>query len=172
VTGAAILAWIALPASRETAALLAAAALLHAIRVCRWRFWRTFREPLLLILHVGSFWLALWFALQASALMIPEEIDASTALHALTTGAVGTMTLAVMTRAILGHTGRALTAGPATVIVYLLVNAGAMLRIGAPFIPYDRAEMLAISGGLWAAAFIVFVLTYGPILLAPRKRKV
>ena len=169
VTATAILSWIALPSSPESGALFAAAALLHTMRVCRWRFWRTTSEPLLLILHIGSLWLALWLALEAVAALLPDALDASTALHALTTGAVGTMTLAVMTRAILGHTGRPLTAGPLTITIYLLVNAGALLRILAPFLPFDRLGALTVSGSIWASAFILFALAYAPMLLVPRK---
>jgi uncharacterized protein involved in response to NO len=108
--------------------------------------------------------------MEAISLLMPDAVDGSTAVHALTTGAIGTMTLAVMTRAIRGHTGRDLTAGAATIAIYVLVNAGALLRILAPFLPYDRVETLALSGWSWAAAFILFVLIYGPMVLGPGPR--
>jgi len=170
VTALTVVSWIALPRATATGAIFAVAALLQTIRVARWRFWSTVREPLVLVLHVGSFWLAAWLALEAISLLLPGSVDASTAVHALTTGAVGTMTLAVMTRAIRGHTGRDLTAGTATVAIYVLVNAGALLRILAPFLPYDRVGTLALAGWSWAAAFILFVPIYGPMVLGAGPR--
>jgi uncharacterized protein involved in response to NO len=166
--GLALLSWIAQPQWSATGGLFIVAAVLIAIRIARWRFARTLAEPLLSILHIGSLWIAAWLALQAVAILAPAALDPSTALHALTTGAIGTMTLAVMTRAILGHTGRSLTAGSGTVVIYLLVNAGALLRIAAPFLPYERSDVLALSGSVWSAAFLLFVAVYAPVVLGPR----
>jgi uncharacterized protein involved in response to NO len=90
----------------------------------------------------------------------------------LTAGAIGTMTLAVMTRAILGHTGRALTADAGTVAIYILINAGALARIAVPFLAFDRMVLLTVSGALWAAAFILFAVIYGPIVVRPRADRV
>jgi uncharacterized protein involved in response to NO len=160
--------WTVIPDARVTAGSFCLAAVLQAIRIARWRFARTLREPLLSILHVGLFWLVAWLALQAVSILAPDALDPSTALHALTAGAIGTMTLAVMTRAILGHTGRALTAGPGTIAIYSLVNAGALLRVAVPYLGYDRGEMLSLSGLLWAAAFLLFAALYAPMMLAPR----
>jgi uncharacterized protein involved in response to NO len=166
--GIALLCWIARPQGSVTGWLFILAAVLVAIRIARWRFARTLPEPLLSILHIGSFWIAIWLALQAVAILAPDGLDSSTALHALTTGAIGTMTLAVMTRAILGHTGRSLTAGAGTVAIYALVNLGALLRLAAPFLPYDRSDVLALSGVTWSAAFLLFAILYAPAMVGPR----
>ena len=166
--GIALLCWIAGPQWSVAGWLFLVAAVLIAVRIARWRFAQTLPEPLLSILHIGSFWIVVWLALQAVAILAPDVLDASTALHALTTGAIGTMTLAVMTRAILGHTGRSLTAGAGTVVVYVLVNAGALLRIAAPVLPYDRSAVLALSGMIWAAAFLLFAIVYAPAVFGPR----
>jgi uncharacterized protein involved in response to NO len=165
-----LVSWIGWPDAPHTGALLVLAAVLHTVRISRWRFWRAAHEPLLSILHLGSFWLAIWLALQALAILHPELIDASTALHALTTGAIGTMTLAVMSRAIRGHTGRELTADRLTVIVYILVNAGAALRLAVPFFAFERMQLLAISGAVWAGAFIIFAIAYAPMVFRSRER--
>jgi uncharacterized protein involved in response to NO len=110
-----------------------------ALRLARWRGRYTIREPLLLILHVGYGWLAfglLLLGLNGLTGILPETV----ALHPLTVGAVGTMTLAVMTRASLGHTGRPLTAGPVTKAVYGLITAAAKLRVLPP-LAGDRTEL-------------------------------
>src|SRR3546814_13426038 len=77
------------------------------------------------------------------------------------------MTLAVMTRATRGHTGRPLQADRATVLIYILVHLGALLRVIAPLLPFDYMLVVAVAGGLWAAAFLLFLLVYGPMALRP-----
>jgi NnrS protein len=108
-----------------------AAGLAVGLRLARWRGQTTLREPLLWILHLGYGWLALGFILLAINGLVPL-LPSTTALHALTTGAIGTMTLAVMTRASLGHTGRPLVAGRGTNNIYVLVTLAALLRLLAP----------------------------------------
>jgi len=88
-------------------------------------------------------------------------------IHALTAGAIGTMTLAVMTRASLGHTGRTIKTDRATAAIYALVTIGALLRVGAPFLPDYEAALIA-AGAAWSGAFALFVLCYGPMLARPR----
>jgi len=94
---------------------------------------------------------------------ITEGVPQTAGLHALTAGAVGGVVLAVMTRATLGHTGRALAADGATAAVYIFVFLAAATRVLAPFTG-DYHQMLTLSGGLWCAAFTLFVLRYGAIL--------
>lgn len=159
---AALLVWVALPEAAITGVLFGLAAVLHAVRLARWRGWRTTGEPLVLILHLGYAWLPVWFALSAASILTGAP-DASSALHALTAGAVGTMTLAVMSRAMLGHTGRALTAGPATIAAYALVIVGAVLRVMAPVLPVDPMAAIAVAGLSWGAGFAVFFAVYGPM---------
>lgn len=108
-----------------------AAGIAHAARFARWRGGKTLREPLLWVLHLGYGWLSLGLLLlgfNSLASMLPQ----TTALHALTVGAIGTMTLAVMTRASLGHTGRALVAGPRMTTIYAPITLAAVLRVLAP----------------------------------------
>jgi uncharacterized protein involved in response to NO len=95
-------------------------------------------------------------------------LSASAAIHALTAGAVGTMTLAVMTRATRGHTGRPIIADHATIAIYLLVTAGAVFRVLAPFVDDRYVPLLVAGGALWSAAFGLFLLVYGPMLIGRR----
>jgi uncharacterized protein involved in response to NO len=91
------------------------------------------------------------------------------ALHAFTAGAIGSLTLGMMTRVSLGHTGRQLILKPAIVVAYVAVELGALLRVLAAFMdPADYETWLAASGLLWSAAFLLFLVVYAPILVAPR----
>jgi uncharacterized protein involved in response to NO len=168
VTVVAMLGWAFQPAREWAGALLLIAAVLQAVRLARWQGHRTLSEPLVVILHLGYLWLVLALAALGLAAVAPSLIEAGQALHALTAGTVGTMTLAVMTRATLGHTGRALVAGPATRVIYLLVTLGALLRVGAAWLPTDYTVTVATAGLLWASAFLLFAVAYGPALFSAR----
>jgi uncharacterized protein involved in response to NO len=123
---AAMVAWTFLPDGQPVGALLLVAAVLHATRLGRWCGVATLREPLLVILHVGYLWLVAGVTLLGLSLLT-DAMPIAAAVHALTAGAMGTMILAVMTRATLGHTGRALHADAATIAAFALVSASAVL---------------------------------------------
>jgi uncharacterized protein involved in response to NO len=161
---AALLTWTVAPDRTLTGLLLAAAGLAHAVRLGRWRGWRTMRESLVLILHIGYAWLPFGLLLMGLEQLWPGTWPFAS-LHALTAGGIGTMTLAVMTRATLGHTGRDLHAGPATVLIYTCVVLGALLRVTSPALPLDPLWSIGIAALVWAAGFVLFVLIYGPMLL-------
>jgi uncharacterized protein involved in response to NO len=161
--------WVYAPLAAWVGGALVLAGLLHGARLARWRGWRTGAEPLVTILHVAYAWLPLALVLMGVAILRPDWILATQALHALTAGSIALLTLAVMTRATLGHTGNPLSAGPATVAIYVLVFAGAALRLLLPYAPWPYAQSMAVAGGLWAAGYLLFVVTYGPLLLRPRR---
>jgi uncharacterized protein involved in response to NO len=167
LTGAAVLAWTAFPDARATGWALAAAGLANLARLARWRGWRAAPEPLVWILHVGYAWLGIGLALLGASRLTPAA-PASAGVHALTAGAVGVMTLAVMSRASRGHTGRPLTAGAGTVAIYLSVIAAALVRVAAPFVPTLQPLLLAVSALLWFAAFAGFAVGYAPMLATRR----
>jgi uncharacterized protein involved in response to NO len=147
-----------------------AAGIAVALRLSRWRGLYTVPEPLLLILHVGYGWLALGLLLLGLN-GLTDMLPATTALHALTVGAVGTMTLAVMTRASLGHTGRPLSAGPVTKTIYGLITVAALLRTLSP-LAGDRIDIaLWLAGAAWSCAFGLFAVFYGLVLMRPRVRE-
>lgn len=165
---AGLIAWAVFPASRPVGTLLILGAMLNLWRLCRWRGGATIAEPLLFILHLGYGWLVLGAGLLGASLLTPAIPQAS-GIHALTAGAIGTMTLAVMTRATRGHTGRTLTADPLTRLIYLLVTFAAVTRVVAAFGSDWMMSLLLLSGGLWIAAFALFALVYGRMLLSPRQ---
>jgi uncharacterized protein involved in response to NO len=164
---AGLLGWAFLPEFRPMGLLLLLAALLNLWRLLRWRGRKTAAEPLLLILHIGYAWLVLGAGLLGLS-MLDAALPQSAAIHALTAAATGTMILAVMTRATRGHTGRALSADRATNVIYVLVSLAAIARVAAAFATTWMMPLLILSGGLWIAAFVGFLLSYGPMLLGSR----
>lgn len=158
------LSWGVLPQGAATAALAAVAAVLQAVRLAGWRGWAIWREPLLGVLHVGYAFVPAGLAATAlSALGIMAE---PSALHLITVGAVGLMTLAVMTRATRGHTGRPLTASPTTTLSYCCLFAAAVLRPLAEAVPALYSVLLDASGAAFILAFVLFVGEYAPMLLS------
>lgn len=154
---------------RVTGVLLLIASALHGLRLLRWQGLRTFAEPLVTILHLGYAWVPVGFAFLGLSL-VADASWRSAGVHALTAGAIGTMTLAVMTRASLGHTGNRLHAGPGTVAIYVLVTVGAMLRVAWALAPDLGHVAVAGAGFAWAGAYLLFALLYGPILFGGRSR--
>lgn len=167
VTAAALLVWTAMPDTTAMAGGMALAAVMNFLRLIRWRGHSTMAEPLVWILHIGYLWLPVAFALLALAPFVAAVLP-SAPLHALTGGAMATMVLAVSTRATLGHTGRALHAGPWTVVMYGLVIVSAAARVGAGFAPEWYDPLLAVAGLAWIASFAIYVAVYGPMLLRPK----
>jgi len=157
-----------IPRSVASGVLAAVAAVAVAGRMAGWQTLRTGRDPLVWSLHAGMAWVALGLALVAAG-DLGAPIPASAGLHALTAGAMGSMILAVMTRVGLGHTGRPLALPRYAVACYLLVHAGAAVRVAATLAgPAQAPRLLAIGGLLWAAAFGLFAALYAPILCRPR----
>ncbi|MAN81325.1 MAG: short-chain dehydrogenase [Rhodospirillaceae bacterium] len=162
VTLLALAGWVALPNHAVTAYLLLGAGALHVVRIGRWRGLHCLRDPLVWSLHAGYLWVPVGLLL-IGVTEFADDIPQTAGLHALTTGAMGGMVLAVMTRATLGHTGRALAADAATTAVYIFAFLAAAARVGAPFTG-DYHLILSLSGGLWCAAFALFTIRYGAIL--------
>ncbi|MGD9965773.1 MAG: NnrS family protein [Hyphomonadaceae bacterium] len=161
--------WAAAPNAYGAGLLLTLAGALNLVRLVRWRGWRTAAEPLVLVLHAGYFWMCAGVTLMGLAVVTGGAVPAASGLHALTAGGFGVMTLAVMTRASLGHTGQPLAATAPISAIYVLVNLGALLRVIAPLFPGAYASVLAGSALIWGGAFVWFVAVYAPLLLL-RKR--
>lgn len=159
-------AWAVRPQSIITGWLLVTAGFATVARLSRWYGWLTWREPLVFILHWGYSWLALAMLLLGGAIL-DIGLTKEDAVHALTTGAIGVMTLAVMTRASLGHTGRPRHAGPATVCIYLLVTVAALVRVFGPSTGLPTNYVLATAALSWSGAYLLFAAVYGPYVLRP-----
>lgn len=164
---AGLLAWVTLPNQPLIAIPVALAALVNAYRLWRWRGAGTVAEPLVAVLHAGYGFVPLGLLVIAASSLGWASQAAS--MHVLTVGVIGVMTLAVMTRASLGHTGRSLTATRYTSLSYLLVLLAAAIRPCAEALPDYYQTLLAVAGVAWIVAFSFFVLEYGPILLTKQR---
>jgi len=160
--------WVVWPSGAAIGGLLALAGCLHFFRLGRWAGDRTWRERLVLILHVGYAFVPIGFLLTAASAF--GVFPASAGIHAWMVGAGGVMTLSVMTRATLGHTGRKLTASVSTQAIYLAVIVSALARICAVTWPVYSIPLLHLAAFAWAAAFVGFVISFGPVLINSDKR--
>lgn len=159
-----LIVWAVLPDFRVAGMILVIAAIVNAWRLVRWAGGSTWAEPLLFILHVGYAWVVIGTALLGLSIL-HAGVPMASAIHALTAGGIGTMILAVMPRVTLGHTGRDLAANRATVAIFVLINAAAITRVAASWNTDDMMILLALSAACWMAAFGLFEIVYGPMLL-------
>jgi uncharacterized protein involved in response to NO len=167
LAGAALGLWLVMPTAHVTAAAAAVAAASQFWRLSRWAGERTASEPLVLILHAAYAFVPIGFALLALSMLRPDAILESSAMHAWTAGAIGTMTLAVMTRASLGHTGRPLTATRAIRAIYAAVIVAALARIAAG-LGAARDPLLHVAAAAWICAFAGFAAAFAPQLATRR----
>lgn len=166
-TAIALLFWLAFASRRLTGAMLIVAAAAQLLRLSRWGGRHTSSDPLVLVLHLGYAWIPLGLLLLGLS-VAGFDIPQTAGVHALTAGAMATMILAVMTRATLGHTGRELKASKLTTIAYACATCGAAVRVVAALGVGSYAVMVDAAGALWGGAFLLFIVTYAPILWRPR----
>ncbi len=168
LSAATLVLWTVQPAERISGAALAITGALHIVRLARWAGDRTWRDRLVLILHVGYVFVPLGFLLASAAALDIVMADAGD--HAWTVGAAGTMTLAVMTRASLGHTGNALAASAATQVIYAAIVIAALARICSSLQPAWSESLLDIAAIAWCVAFFGFAGSFGPLLVGWQRR--
>jgi len=145
-------------------------AVLLLLRARGWRFRETWNNPLLWILHIGQGWLIVAFAARAVS-SLTGWIPPTAAFHALGAGAMTSMILAFMTRAPLGHTGRPLRASRFITLAYLLVIGAGVARVLSPLLSGSlQRSGLFVAGGLFVAAFAIYVFAYFAILTRPGVR--
>ncbi len=148
-------------------ALAALAAVAHAARLWGWYDSRLWTVHLLWVLYLGYAWLVIGFSL--SALAAAQLVSPLLALHAFTAGAIGILTLGMMSRVALGHTGRPLQPSRAIVLAFVMINLAAATRVLLPILaPQLYIILIGISGSLWVAAFVLFLVVYTPIVIKPR----
>jgi len=142
-------------------------ALAHGVRLSLWKPWRTLTTPLVWILHAAYAWIVVHLALRG--LFALELLAGSYATHALTVGAIGGLTLGMMTRTARGHTGRPLVADGFELTVFLLIQVAGIIRVfGGIALPGLYMVSVQLSALLWAAAFGLYVARYWPVLTRPR----
>lgn len=143
------------------------AALAHGLRLYFWHSWRTFSTPLVWILHAAYAWIVVHLALRGLSGL--EWLAVSYAVHALTVGAIGGLTLGMMTRTARGHTARPLVADNYELTCFLLIQAAAVARVfGGMVSPALYLFAIQVSGALWAAAFGLYAVRFWPVLSRPR----
>ena len=158
-----------IPAGERAIAILAGiVGLLAAARAIHWGARYSLRDPLLWVLHAGYAWLVVGLLLRAAAGVF-GLLPGSVATHALTVGAIGTLTLGMMARVSLGHTGRVLVAPSPVFAACVAITLAALARVLVPWLaPAQYAVGLFAAGVLWVLAFAVFLVAYAPMLLRPR----
>jgi uncharacterized protein involved in response to NO len=154
--------------SRATVLLGLLASVVSFVRLTRWQGIYTGDEPLVWVLHIGFSWLPLGILLLAFAEL--GLLPRSAGIHALTSGGIATMIVAVASRAALGHTGRPLRSHPLLTAAYLLITVAAVCRVAATVGPGARV-LLIVSAVAWTSGFLCFGLRYAPILLRPRLQR-
>ena len=167
VTAVTLVLWTWQPIGQLIASALFIAGVLNSVRLARWAGDRTCRDRLVLILHIGYAFVPLGFLLASAAAL--DIIASGAGVHAWTVGAAGIMTLAVMTRASLGHTGNALIASPMTQAIYATVVIASLARICASLEPGWSDVLLHVTAFAWCAAFFGFALSFGPMLIGGRR---
>lgn len=158
--------WAIFPDAWPVGVLLLVSAVTNLWRLTRWQGLRTMPEPLLLILHIGYGWLCVGVGLLGAS-VLTFDVPQSAGIHAVTIGAIGTMILAVMSRATRGHSGRPLTSDAMTNLAYGCVISAALARLAAAFVIGPVMPLLILSASLWIIAFLLFVARYGSMLLWP-----
>ena len=162
-----MLAEILFPSSKVAGALAGLAGIINGVRVISWYSQRYWQVPLLWVLHLGYGWIVVGFLMKAAASfgLIPAQFT----IHAFTVGGIGVLTLGMMARVSLGHTARPLKVGLSMAVAFALLNLAAIFRGVLPaFLPLWFSQLILLSGLLWIAAFLVFVIVYTPILTQPR----
>lgn len=161
----AILCWVALPQGWISGALLMLTAALHGARLARWCPQRCLSDPLMWVLHLGYLFIPLGALTLGAAIIWPDLLENTSAQHLWMAGAVSIMSVAVMTRATLGHSGQPLRAGIGTAALYLAIVAAVLLRVLAGFLPSHAPELHSLSGLFWIAGFAGFTAIYGRLMV-------
>lgn len=152
--------------------LLSVAAIVLLSRIVKWYQQGIWQVPLLWVLHIGMLWLVIGLVLLALQTLpvVSFASMGSSAIHALTVGCIGMMTLGMMSRVSLGHSGRILTVTPVMHLAFMVLNIAAVLRVFGTWLFHEHyLPMIDISGALWIVAFLLFLWVYAPIFMTASK---
>ena len=143
------------------------AALLHVLRLLRWKPLRTRARPILWVLHLAYAWLPIGLVLLALSQL--GVVGASSGIHALAVGATGGLIIGMITRTARGHTGRPLQASKLEVAAYVLVACAAVSRVVLPLLaPGPLVAWLVVAAAAWSIAFALYLVVFTPWLLTTR----
>jgi len=140
----------------------------HSVRLVFWHTPGIWRKPLLWSLYLAMAFLSLGFLLAALSPLF--SISSYLVLHAFAVGGIGLVTLSMMSRVALGHTGRDIHCAPLQVKLALILLVLAVIsRVLMPLFWLEHYEwLIAASQVFWIAAFSLFVVQYSPMLFKPR----
>lgn len=161
--------WIILPDHPATSLVVVVAGGLTLVRMSRWCGLATVSEPLLFVLHIAYIWSGVAFLIVGAGGLFPTFVPSVAGTHAIGAGAIGVMTIAVMARATLGHTGRPLKANPSIVFMFICINLAALLRVVGAFAGSEtQMHLNAASAVFWVLGFLSFGLVFGPMMVRKR----
>lgn len=167
LTALAAVSWVLHAPTPLVAALTFAAGCAQVLRLAGWKPHLTLSKPLVWILHISYAWIPVGFFMLSLAAL--NMTTSSAAFHVLAIGSMAGLIIGMITRTALGHTGRPLNAGTSELIMYVLVQAGVVARLLAAIDAFNmRNLMLVVTGVCWSCAFLLYVVVYGPYLIAPR----
>ena len=162
---ACMMCWVVWPDQALSGYALLIAGIFQSIRLARWSGLSTVSNSLLFILHIGYAFIPLGAVFVGSSILFPDLLSQAASQHLWMAGAIGTMTLALMTRAALGHSGRELHAGLGTIILYLCIIGATVMRFLADLLPIDPMVIYSLSASLWIVSFLGFAILYFPVLI-------
>ncbi len=165
LSGVSLALWVAVPEGAATGALALAAGAANLWRLSRWRGLSARRDALVLVLHVGFLFAALGFAAVAAHALSLPIVPYDAGVHVWAVGAVGMMTLAMVTRATLGHRGRALVSSKGTQFAYLCIVVAVAARAAMAMLPAFGLLLMHIAACAWMLAFTAFLVIYAPLLV-------
>ncbi len=148
--------------------LAGALLVLHSARLAGWHTPGIWKKPLLWVLYIAYLWIIFGFALKFALLF--TDISPSLAVHAFTVGGIGMMTVGMMARVSLGHTGRNVFEPPKILgWLFALLLVASVVRVIVPLLTAQHYLLwVGISQFLWIAVFCLFFYVYFPILLRQR----
>jgi uncharacterized protein involved in response to NO len=166
-----ILFWIAdllTPNTAVVAVLAGVLFLLHITRMVGWHTHGIWRNPLLWVLYLAYGTLAAGFLLKLAVFVF--GVSPFLAVHAFAFGGIGMMTIGMMARVSLGHTGRSVTEAPAALTwIFMTLFIGTVVRVLLPLIdPLHHAIWVGLSQVLWIISFSLFLYLYTPMLFQRR----
>jgi uncharacterized protein involved in response to NO len=164
LSGLSLALWAVAPEKVATGVLALAAGSANLWRLSRWRGASARRDPLVLVLHAGFFLAAAGFLAVGAHTLWPSQVPYSVGVHVWAVGAIGVMTLAMMTRATLGHGGRALVALRGTQLAYTLVFGAMLARLAMGLFPVFALPLMLLAACAWILAFAAFLYAYAPML--------
>ena len=168
VSGLALVAWTGAPDSEWTGLLAIAAGVGNLWRLSRWRGLAVRRDVLVVVLHLGFGLAATGFLFAGAHVVWPSCLPYDAGVHVWAIGGAGLMTLAMMTRATLGHSGRALVASTATKVAYASIVIALFARVAMSFLPAFQTLLLHAAACAWVAAFVAFLVGYASLLAGSR----